>query len=41
MRNPRTTTRHRSRAAIGVLAAGADDPGFNFVSTNAFRSEAG
>jgi len=25
----------------GVLAAGADDPGFNFVSTNAFRSEAG
>ena len=25
----------------GVLAAGGDDPGFNFVSTSAFRSEAG
>jgi hypothetical protein len=25
----------------GVLAAGADDPGFNFLSTSAFRSEAG
>ena len=23
MRNPRTTTRHKSRAAIGLLAAGA------------------